>query len=137
MDLAPIRILLNQDLIQALRENRGKPEQKLGEYLHHMRLFDQATTDNEMSNDKRFSDLDAVIGYFNTLKGLTSGLVSQLTTTVKSLKTLWLLSESDTFQFRVSVLGTIVVENYFSTVRSKCRYPNLWGVRRVQPLGFL
>jgi len=25
-----------------------------------------------------------------------------------------------------SVLGTIVVENFFSTVRAKCRYPNLW-----------
>ena len=24
------------------------------------------------------------------------------------------------------MLGTIVVENFFSTVRSKCRYPNLW-----------
>ena len=126
MDLAPIRILLNEDLIKALKENRGKPEQKLGEYLHMMRLFDQATTNNDLNNDKRFADLEAVIIYFKTIKGLTSGLVTQLTTTVKSLKTLWRESQEEKYEFRVSVLGTIVVENYFSTVRSKCRYPNLW-----------
>ena len=128
MDLAPIRNLLSPELIEALK---GRPEshvQKLGEYLHHMRVFDQATTDNAMDNEKRFQDLDQVVDYFKSLKGLTSGIVEQVSTTVSSIHHVYNLSmkEGERFEFRVSVLGTIVVENFFSTVRAKCRYPNLW-----------
>ena len=79
-----------------------------------------------MENEKRFNDLDLVVKYFETLQGLTSGLLQQVSTTVGSLKEIFSLSQKDEFKFRVSVLGIIVVENFFSTVRSKCRYPNLW-----------
>ena len=128
MDLAPIRKLLSPELIEKLR-GRGEQEARhLGEYLHNMRVFDQATTDNVMDNSERFRQLELVVNYFKSLKGLTSGLVDQLSTTVKSIKHVYDLSmkEGEGFGFRVSVLGTIVVENFFSTVRAKCRYPNLW-----------
>ena len=128
MDLAPIRDLLKEDLIKALKEHPEEGAQKLGEYLRHLRLFDQATTDNAMENEKRFNDLDLVVKYFETLQGLTSGLLQQVSTTVGSLKEIFSLSQKDEFKFRVSVLGTIVVENYFSTVRSKCRYPQSLGI---------
>ena len=139
MDLAPIRGLLKENLIRALKDSEEQSAKKLGEYLHHMRLFDKATTDNDMDNGARFRDLESVVAYFRTLKGLTSGLVHQLTTTVESLKAVHAISESvdNGFEFRVSVLGTIVVENYFSTVRSKCRYPKFVGVRCLQQEGVL
>lgn len=126
MDLAPIRTLLREPLIQKLRQDGGEAEKKFGEYIFHMRLFDLATTDNEMNNQKRFLDLEAVVSYFKTVSNLTAGLTQQLSTTVSSLKKIWEISEKDHFPFRPSVLGTIVVENFFSTVRAKCRYPNLW-----------
>ena len=126
MDLAPIRKLLSEDLINALKENPEESAQKLGEYLGFMRLFDQSTTDNDMDNTLRFTNLQSVVTYLRTLQGLTSGLLQQVSTTVESLKEIFSLSQKDGFSFRVSVLGTIVVENHFSTVRSKCRYPNLW-----------
>jgi DNA polymerase III epsilon subunit-like protein len=128
MDLAPILKLLNPELISALKEREEPAVKAMAEYLQHMCLFHDATTDNEMDNDVRFQSLDRVVKYFQSLSGLTSGLVDQLCTTVESLKVLHDLStkEETKFTFRVSVLGTIVVENFFSTVRSKCRYPNLW-----------
>ena len=128
MDLAPIRKLLSVDLIVKLRERAEPHEKQLGEYLHNMRVFDQATTGNEVNNEERFSQLDQVVSFFKTVKGLTSGIVDQLSTTVQSIKHVYNLSrkEGEEFEFRVSVLGTIVVENFFSTVRAKCRYPNLW-----------
>jgi DNA polymerase III epsilon subunit-like protein len=128
MDLAPIRKLLSDKLIITLKKYPEEGAQKLGEYLGFMRLFDQSTTDNDMDNNMRISNLKTVITYLKTLRGLTSGLVQQVSTTIGSIEAIFLLSqkEGDEFQFRVSVLGTIVVENYFSTVRSKCRYPNLW-----------
>jgi len=128
MDLAPIRKLLSPELIEKLRERPEPHEKKFGEYLHFMRVFDQATTENEMNNEERFNELDKVVGFFKTVKGLTSGILDQLSTTVQSLKHVHKLSreEGEEFEFRVSVLGTIVVENFFSTVRAKCRYPNLW-----------
>ena len=127
MDLAPIRKLLSRELIRNLRERPEVHVQKLGEYLYNMRAFDQATTDNAMNNNERFRQLDQVVNYFKSLKNLTSGLVDQLSTTVKSINRVYDLSQTEEgFEFRVSVLGTIVVENFFSTVRAKCRYPNLW-----------
>ena len=126
MDLAPIRALLKEELVLALQAHSKQCVKELGDYLHHLRLFDLATTNNEMDNSVRFHNLDSVVAYFKTLKGLTSGLVHQLSTTVESLKAVHQISVDNQFEFRVSVLGTIVVENYFSTVRSKCRYPNLW-----------
>ena len=47
MDLAPIRGLLKENLIRALKDSEEQSAKKLGEYLHHMRLFDKATTDND------------------------------------------------------------------------------------------
>ena len=128
MDLAPIRKLLSPELIEKLREKPEPHVKKLGEYLLNMRSFDQATTDNTMNNEERFGQLRQVVEYFKTVKGLTSGIVEQLSTTVSSIRHVYDLSrkEGEEFEFRVSVLGTIVVENFFSTVRAKCRYPNLW-----------
>ena len=128
MDLAPIRKLLSTELIEKLRERPEAEVKKFGEYLHSMRIFDQATTDNSMNNDERFLQLEGVVNYFKTVKGLTSGITEQLSTTVSSIRNVYNLSrkEGEEFQFMVSVLGTIVVENFFSTVRAKCRYPNLW-----------
>ena len=128
MDLAPIRALLSPVSIEKLKERQEPHVKKFGEYLHHMRLFDLATTDNSMENTQRFRELNQVITYFKSLTGLTSGLVDQLSTTVASIQHTFDLSqkEGEEFEFRVSVLGTIVVENFFSTVRAKCRYPNLW-----------
>ena len=78
MDLAPIRKLLSPELIEKLR-GRGEQEARhLGEYLHNMRVFDQATTDNVMDNSERFRQLELVVNYFKSLKGLTSGLVEAL-----------------------------------------------------------
>ena len=91
MDLAPIRDLLKEDLIKALKEHPEEGPQKLGEYLRHLRLFDQATTDNAMENEKRFNDLDLVVKYFETWEGPTSGLRHQLATTVGSLKAVYYL----------------------------------------------
>ena len=51
---------------------------ELGDYLHHLRLFDQATTNNEMNNVDRFRDLEQVVTYFKTLKELSRGLLHQL-----------------------------------------------------------
>lgn len=132
MDLAPIRKLLSNELIEKLKERPEPHVQKLGEYLENMRTFDQATVDNEANNDERFLKLSGVVNYFKGLKGLTSGLVEQLSTTVSSIKKVYDLSqkEGEGFDFRVSVLGTIVVENFFSTVRAKCRYPNLWESKK-------
>jgi len=126
MDLAPIRVLLSQPLITALQNHSAECVKQLGEYLHYMRIFDEATTDNGMDNTVRFHNLNAVLTYFRSLKGLTGGLVGQVKTTVESLKTVFELCEKEGINFRPSVLGTIVVENFFSTVRAKCRYPNLW-----------
>ena len=128
MDLAPIRKLLSPELIEKLRERPEPHVKKFGEYLQNMRIFDLATTDNSMGNEERFSRLRLVVDYFKTLKGLTWGIIDQLSTTVSSIQHVYDLSrkEGEEFEFRVSVLGTIVVENFFSTVRAKCRYPNLW-----------
>jgi len=126
MDLAPIRVLLSQPLVTALQNHGDGPAQQLGEYLHFMRVFDEATTDNTMDNSIRFHNLTSVLAYFSNLNGLTGGLVSQVKTTVESLQKVFALCEKEGITFRPSVLGTIVVENFFSTVRAKCRYPNIW-----------
>ena len=55
MDLAPIRNLLNQALIAQLKEKPEPHVQKFGDYLHNMSLFDLATTDNAMDNEKKVS----------------------------------------------------------------------------------
>ena len=59
---------------------------KFGEYLQNMRIFDLATTDNSMGNEERFSRLRLVVDYFKTLKGLTWGIIDQLSTTVSSIQ---------------------------------------------------
>ena len=51
MDLAPIRALLKEELVHALQAHDKQCVKELGDYLHHMRLFDLS----------EFQNLDSVV----------------------------------------------------------------------------
>ena len=126
MDMAPIEALLKADLSRELRLHSDTAAKLLGEYLEQVRTFQECFSDNDMDHAERFQKLDSFLVYLSTVIGLTDGLKGHLTVSVQGLKKMSTLCEESGCHFVPSIFGTIVVENFFSQVRRKVRYPSLW-----------
>lgn len=91
--------------------------------------------DNENNNnngplniDELITQLTSLVDYFRKIDVFKTDVVYQMQVTLQSLKQLHSYLQ-DKHKYRIeltSILSTLVVENFFSQIRSKVRYPNLY-----------
>jgi len=122
MEMKMVSMLLKPDLIAALCE--GAPAaKKLGEYFQEMRDLEDGMMNNDLTWEERLGKLAAAEEYFRKLKGSLGDMHHQIATTATSAKK---IHEMAPTLVAYSVFGTLIVENFFSTIRAKIRYPSLW-----------
>jgi len=122
MDIKMVDMLLKPDLITALKEG-GRAAMKLGEYFEQMKNLEEGMMDNELAWEERQEKLDGAEKYFKKLKGSLGDMHHQIETAVNSVKS---IHEIDPTHVIFSIFGSLIVENFFSTIRAKTRYPSLW-----------
>ena len=109
----------------------------IGKYLYHLRKFYECINDNSQILSEKETILESIKEYFTTWKNderyrsnlVSSDFVKYLTITVESLEKIAIEHEEVYDGHKISVTSifqTLVVENFFSTIRRKCHYPNLW-----------
>lgn len=130
MDIDHYKVLIKKELLAALQKETGEAEKGLFTYLDFMRKFHVVFLDNEVEWAEREKMALETAAYFTSLtkkvgeatrSPITEGLAEQIQTSVQSLISLHVLHPTI---LRPSVYGTLVVENFFSTMRAKVRYPS-------------
>ena len=119
------------ELLTELEKETGEAEKGLFTYLQAMKKFHVAFLDNDINWETREKMAKEAAAYFASLtkkvggaskSPISDGLAEQIQTSVDSLISLH--SKYPT-TLKPSVYGTLVVENFFSTMRAKVRYPSL------------
>eukprot|EP00733_Pompholyxophrys_punicea_P000753 Pompholyxophrys_punicea_v1_NODE_265_length_2478_cov_92.556748.p1 type:complete len:635 gc:universal NODE_265_length_2478_cov_92.556748:567-2471(+) len=133
MNVDNITQLIQPKFLAELKKSMDPSLQGLHTYFSFLRTFYNIFDDNNMPFEKKLADIDAVLTYFLAIKNNPvvqasnkpgNNLLSQIETTLKSLKLLSAYVGPE--NVLTSALGTNVVENFFSLVRRKVRYPSLW-----------
>jgi len=123
MNISMVDMLLQPALIRALKTEKEEGK-SLGEYFQQMLNLKEGMTDNRLTYPERIAKLDSAEGYFKGLEDSLGDMQLQIRTTVASLKALHKLDPD--LVLKPSVFGTLIVENFFSTIRASIRYPSLW-----------
>lgn len=112
-----------------------KPEAKaIGEYLDMVDSYRRAWHDLTMPLDERLKLMDTVVAYLQGNAAtypnnhVTDEVLQQVTLSTRHLRLLTVeyCKASGQKLERVSYLSTLVVEHFFSRMRSKIRFPSLW-----------
>ena len=109
-----------------------------GKYLVHLKQFYECINDHSIPFHEKILKLESVESYFRNWKNnkqyasantISSDFAKCLSITVLSLKKIG-EEYREVYNEKVisvtSILQTLVVENFFSIIWRKCRYPNLW-----------
>eukprot|EP01117_Protostelium_nocturnum_P016476 TRINITY_DN6516_c0_g2_i1.p1 TRINITY_DN6516_c0_g2~~TRINITY_DN6516_c0_g2_i1.p1 ORF type:complete len:618 (+),score=92.84 TRINITY_DN6516_c0_g2_i1:603-2456(+) len=127
MDLDPVRRLINPELIQILNRRTEPKLNALGQYLNHLHQWYQSFRNHDLSIENKVDTLKKCYLYFESLKGVTDVFKRQTKETYESLQLFAEFMKKAEIQFtKTSYLGTDVVENFFSIIRQKVRYPTLF-----------
>eukprot|EP01117_Protostelium_nocturnum_P014735 TRINITY_DN563_c0_g1_i3.p1 TRINITY_DN563_c0_g1~~TRINITY_DN563_c0_g1_i3.p1 ORF type:complete len:1226 (+),score=205.76 TRINITY_DN563_c0_g1_i3:970-4647(+) len=134
MDMDPVRKLLQPALVDLLLKREELNLQALGKYLFHLGEWNRAFERNGETFEKKIEQLRISQLYFKKLGGNVSDAFKlQTEQTIKSLIGLQHYLEENNQQLNnISYLGTNVVENYFSVIREKVHFPNLYEFWSVQ-----
>lgn len=82
MDMAPIKKILQESVIQMLMTEKDQAPQSLGKYLQSMKFFYDSFSENNTDHQKRFQTLQNVQDFLAKVTGLTPGLRKQITITI-------------------------------------------------------
>jgi len=131
MDIDHYKVLVRKELLVELAKETGEAEKGLYLYLTSMRKLHLGFLDNSLEWGERKKMLSEASSYFTSLtekigaatkSPISQGLAEQIETSVNSL--ISLQARHPTI-LKPSVYGTLVVENFFSIMRAKCRFPSL------------
>ena len=129
MDVQHFKRLIDSKLLELLKDEVEDSARGLFEYLGKMKDLYDGFMDNSMDHSLRFEKLSGVTAYFTDMDAFNGGLGSigsnlkfQI---VESIANLAALHKSHGDLLKPSTYGTLIVENFFSQVRAKVRYPNL------------
>jgi len=131
MDIDHYKCLVKDDLLKLLEKETGEAEKGLFEFLKNMGNLHKGFLNNGLPFPERKEKLDQAELYFRKLSKkaenqkkapITVNLAFQITSSVKNLTK---LQARHPTTFRPSVYGTLIVENFFSIIRRKVRYPSL------------
>jgi len=129
MDVNHFKRLINPELLSLLREEKDPSVKGVLRYLQVMKQLSDGCLENYISAEEREHCFDHVIRYFVEMKHregtgarVSDNLIEQILQTCRGMKILAQEYES----FIASIFGTLIVENFFSQVRGKTRYPSLY-----------
>ena len=135
MKLDPVKTLISDQVLKLLQSIPDDDIKEFTLYCEMLKKFYEAWNVNG-NFATSIEKLETVYQYFsnwNTSKQkkehfITEELFKMITISLNSLKTLRsrLIILFKKEPSLISILGTNIVENFFSTIRSKCRYPSLW-----------
>jgi len=145
MKFDPVKHLMN---ISADMENLNDQALKaIGKYLSNLKKWYQVFNDNQQNVLDKVERMCEVHSYFslsfNNLlfkeNSVTKNFMKALEVTRKSFESLCdeykIIYGSELHV--ISIFQDIVVENSFSIIRNKCRYPNLWLYEVYQQRGWI
>jgi hypothetical protein len=139
MALKPVVKLFNPRLIEELRSEKYQEDysvQELALYLEHLRNWYEC-----WNNNKKLSKLPILkeaSDYFETLRGGVSKIFrKQVKHSYDSLVAIeQYVPRSSNGALKIAHLGTNLVENFFSIVRRKVLYPNLFDFYCIEQRAF-
>jgi hypothetical protein len=138
-DILPVKRLLERTHIirQFAATQSGIIKAKclcLSLYLEKLEELYQIFSDNTQTLQSKLGRIATLKSYFEEWKKednpeynfITIDLFTQITTSLRGFSKLIENKESSVNLKFSSILGTNIVENYFSIIRGKIMYPNLW-----------
>jgi hypothetical protein len=149
-DINPVKNILNK--ISIIRQfgatQGGDIEVKaacLANYLDKLNELYQLFSDNEIPIKTKLTKVEELKKYFADWKKedipeynfITTDLFGQISTTLDGFSQLFSDKTSSINLSFTSILGTNIVENYFSIIRGKVMYPNLWEYACVSNRAFV
>jgi len=122
MDVSKFKRLIQQPLLDLLKNESSSSAQGLLRYLQAMQFLYRGCFDNKLTQQEQRTKLEFARDYFQNMmdqpgKGgrITENLMEQIRMTVDGM-----IKMREKFpDLRSSALGTLIVENFFSQVRSK------------------
>ncbi|EFA77506.1 hypothetical protein PPL_12108 [Heterostelium album PN500] len=146
MEWKPVKNLMNDALLEKLKSIPEKA--KLYKFLYFMRVIYENFNINEIkvvgpqgtarikSIEEKVRDLSQAHQYFEATAGpITDAFKTHLKTSIESLQSLF--NKFPNLLKMTSILGTNVVENYFSIIRSFVLYPNVKEFCQVAEKAFI
>lgn len=121
----------NSSLISILLARKESSLIALGTYLSNLKKYYQVFR-NFTNRNECLKDLLGCYNYFNSCSGVSDAFKSHIYVTYRSLQELLKYPELA----RLSHVGTDLVENYFSLVRHKVLYPNLWDFYCIETTAY-
>lgn len=140
MDLDPVLLLMSAPVLNYLKCHADPTVRAIHDYLYHMNLVYNSISDNSRSLDQKRTDIAKACSYFRTSRtfapnSISSDVMFHLDTIQEFLQHFEGFGAAQTAEGEqsstsaptfTSHYGTNVVENFFSHIRRKCRYPNLF-----------
>jgi len=122
MDVNMFKNLIAQPLLDLLKKETSPSVQGLLRYLQAMQDLYHGCFDNKLSKEEQKKKLEAAKDYFTKMMEqpgeggrITDNLMDQIRMTCEGM-----IKMREKFpELRSSALGTLIVENFFSQVRSK------------------
>ncbi len=129
MKWEPVKALLKKQVINTYKKDTRPSVKNVGLYLEQARSYYKNWNDNTIGIESKISALDKALKYFSSFTSTSiSTAVKHMKLSVESLKML----TNETKRFKTSCLSTMIVENFFSIVKTKNRYPSIFEYAQIQ-----
>jgi len=123
MNLAHVLVVMNPTLTNILQQRSDPALRLLGQYFHHMNQLYLSIHDNKMDYSDKVQTFQSALDFFKTIGGsVTSECIGSLEETLQSLRQI----HPHVVNNHTSHFGTNVNENFFSKIRQRILYPNLY-----------